>query len=87
MFRLYNVNDPKKLAKLAAECKGNVEVEFNRNEAVNMKEAGAESKVAEMLKRGMRNIIVVLVHGNIAEPKLDIKILNRSRIHNILPKQ
>ena len=25
MFRLYNVNDPKKLAKLAAECKGNVE--------------------------------------------------------------
>ncbi len=63
MFRLYNVNDPKKLAKLAAECKGNVEVEFNRfnrNEAVNMKEAGAESKVAEMLKRGMRNIIVVL---------------------------
>ena len=55
MFRLYNVNDPKKLAKLAAECKGNVEVEFNRNEAVNMKEAGAESKVAEMLKRGVHD--------------------------------
>ncbi len=60
MFRLYNVNDPKKLAKLASECKGNVEVEFNHNEAINMKEAGAESKVAEMLKKGMRNIIVVL---------------------------
>ena len=35
-----------------------------RNEAVNMKEAGAESKVAEMLKRGMRNIIVVLDNKN-----------------------
>ncbi len=64
MFRLYNVNDPKKLVKLASECKGNVEVEFNRNEAVNMKEAGAESKVAEMLKKGMRNIIVVLDNRN-----------------------
>ena len=29
-----------------------------------MKEAGAESKVAEMLKRGMRNIIVVLDNKN-----------------------
>ena len=54
MFRLYNVNDPKKLAKLAAECKGNVEVEFNRNEAVNMKEAGAESKVAVDNKNDLR---------------------------------
>lgn len=60
MFRLFNVNNPEKLMNLVKECKGEVKVEFNRNTVVNMKAAGAEKKVKEMLKNGMRNIIVVL---------------------------
>lgn len=59
MFRLYNVNNPAKLAALAKNCKGNVKVEFDGS-ALNMKENGAESKASEFLKKGMRNIIVVL---------------------------
>lgn len=60
MFRLFNKNNPEKLIKLAKECKGEIKVEFNKNTVVNMKDAGAEKKVKEMLKNGMRNIIVVL---------------------------
>lgn len=60
MFRLFNVNHPEKLIKLAKECKGEVKVEFNKKTVVNMKDAGAEKKAKEMLKEGMRNIVVVL---------------------------
>lgn len=64
MFRLYNVNNPAKLAALAKNCRGNVEVEFNGNSALNMKENGAEKEAAEFLKKGMRNVIVVLDNKN-----------------------